>query len=275
MVDEIVARASGLNRRALLAALALASTGVVVMFASYCWLHAVVSGAAIGWEIALRWGIVAGFGTLVLLGLGMSARRRMASWLSRGPLAKMAVFIVLLNLIGLSTAVLHATALVPQPGNTLGGSLPLLFFDAVPMAAGLAILLMIVPFVHSSPPRHPAPPVAQPPTDWLTVPEMPNLRLRSQDVEAIRSAGNYCELRADGRTYLIRVPMKVMEERLEAHGFVRVHRTCLVNARRVERVVPAPDRRAPMIHLDTGEAVPVGRAFRGALSAIGGPDNRH
>lgn len=103
---------------------------------------------------------------------------------------------------------------------------------------------------------------------WVQLPEEPNLLLKIRDVETVRSAGNYCALRAGGRDFLVRVPLKTLEKRLGSSDFVRVHRTCLVNAQRIVRVVPEPNRRSPVACLDTGERVSVGRAYRNAVGLI-------
>ncbi len=59
------------------------------------------------------------------------------------------------------------------------------------------------------------------------------------DILAISSAGNYVEfVLADGRKPLMRSSLTAIEAELAAHGFVRTHRSWLVNAARVTELRP-------------------------------------
>jgi two-component system LytT family response regulator len=57
-----------------------------------------------------------------------------------------------------------------------------------------------------------------------------------REVDYIRSEGNYVQVVADGRAILLRETMRDLTERLEPHGFVRIHRTALVNFDRVREL---------------------------------------
>lgn len=57
-----------------------------------------------------------------------------------------------------------------------------------------------------------------------------------REVDYIRSEGNYVQVVADGRAILLRETMSELAERLEPHGFVRIHRTALVNFDRVREL---------------------------------------
>ncbi|HEX8191886.1 MAG TPA: LytTR family DNA-binding domain-containing protein [Allosphingosinicella sp.] len=254
--------------RALLALFALAAAAA--LFAGYCWLHALAVGASASLQAALRWGGVAALGAAALIALGWSGRRHVFRWLDRGAAFKAALFVPLAAAVAFAAATLHMLAVGASIGRVAIDPFARFFFDAVPAAAAVAMLLLIVPSLRARRLEAEAPPTDPVAADgWMPLPEMPNLRLRIRDVEAIRSAGNYSELHCGGRTYLVRVTLKTLEERLAAGGFVRVHRTCLVNARRIARVEPDPGRRAPVVHLDTGQQVPVGRIFRDVAAGIG------
>jgi len=59
------------------------------------------------------------------------------------------------------------------------------------------------------------------------------------DILAVSSAGNYVEFwLADGRRLLMRATLAAIEVELEAYGFVRAHRSWLVNGARVTGLVP-------------------------------------
>jgi DNA-binding LytR/AlgR family response regulator len=65
------------------------------------------------------------------------------------------------------------------------------------------------------------------------------IRVRVADILAISSAGNYVEIQlADGRKPLMRSPLSALETDLAAHGFVRTHRSWVVNAKRVTGLKP-------------------------------------
>lgn len=55
-------------------------------------------------------------------------------------------------------------------------------------------------------------------------------------IDWLRSAGNYVEVRAAGRVALRRMTMRRAEALLAGEGFLRVHRTLIVNAARIEAV---------------------------------------
>ena len=56
-------------------------------------------------------------------------------------------------------------------------------------------------------------------------------RVRLSDILAITSAGNYVEfVLADGRRLLMRSPLSALESDLAGRGFLRTHRSWLVNA---------------------------------------------
>lgn len=65
------------------------------------------------------------------------------------------------------------------------------------------------------------------------------IRTALPDIVAVSSAGNYVEFwLADGRRPLMRATLAAIEVELERFGFVRVHRSWLVNAARVTALEP-------------------------------------
>jgi hypothetical protein len=64
-------------------------------------------------------------------------------------------------------------------------------------------------------------------------------RVRLSDILAITSAGNYVEFAlADGRRLLMRSPLSALESDLSGRGFVRTHRSWLVNETAVTGLEP-------------------------------------
>lgn len=54
----------------------------------------------------------------------------------------------------------------------------------------------------------------------------------------IESAGNYVKLHAGGRSHLYREPLKSLERRLAEFGFVRIHRSTLLNVGEIDHILP-------------------------------------
>jgi hypothetical protein len=84
------------------------------------------------------------------------------------------------------------------------------------------------------------------------------------DIDWIEASGNYVNLRVGTRAYPLRETMAGIESRLADAGFMRVHRSAIVNLDRVQEIVP----------FDTGDGearlagdlrVPVSRRFRKEL----------
>ncbi|MFZ0958554.1 MAG: LytTR family DNA-binding domain-containing protein [Candidatus Sulfotelmatobacter sp.] len=58
------------------------------------------------------------------------------------------------------------------------------------------------------------------------------------EVVAVESEGNYVWLRRESVSHLLRESLSVVAEKLEPHGFIRIHRSVLVNASFVEEIRP-------------------------------------
>jgi len=58
------------------------------------------------------------------------------------------------------------------------------------------------------------------------------------DVVSVRAKGKYVWLRWNGSSYLLRESISVVAERLETQGFIRIHRSVLVNTSFVEELKP-------------------------------------
>lgn len=56
------------------------------------------------------------------------------------------------------------------------------------------------------------------------------------EVISVQAKGNYVWLRRDESSYLLRESISVVAERLENHGFIRIHRSVLVNTSFVREI---------------------------------------
>lgn len=93
----------------------------------------------------------------------------------------------------------------------------------------------------------------QPPTDGLaphalaTKPQSPRVAVKERgrilfinldEVVAVHAEGNYVSMRRNGSTHLLRESISKVAEKLDAYGFIRIHRSVLVNTAFVEEIRP-------------------------------------
>jgi two-component system LytT family response regulator len=64
--------------------------------------------------------------------------------------------------------------------------------------------------------------------------------INSGDVVAVLAEGNYVLLQQESSSYLLRESISVVAEALEPFGFVRIHRSVIVNSAFVEEINPYP-----------------------------------
>jgi DNA-binding LytR/AlgR family response regulator len=94
-------------------------------------------------------------------------------------------------------------------------------------------------------------------------------RVKLDQVLAIASAGNYVEfVLADGRRLMMRSPLSALEDELGGRGFLRTHRSWLVNAARMTALTPEGSGDYT-VKLDAIE-VPLSRRYRDALAKLRG-----
>jgi len=95
------------------------------------------------------------------------------------------------------------------------------------------------------------------------------IRVKMDEIMAVTSAGNYVEfILADGRRLLMRAPLRSLEQELTPRGFVRTHRSWLVNANKVTTLKPEG---SGDYTVELGNhSVPVSRRFPDALAKLRG-----
>ena len=92
--------------------------------------------------------------------------------------------------------------------------------------------------------------------------------LAPADILFVEAAGNYIEFHTAARTHLVRGTLAAWETRLAAHGFVRVHRSRLINRAHIAAIRPTPSGDVE-ITLDDGRVLVGSRRYRGALENAG------
>jgi two-component system LytT family response regulator len=58
------------------------------------------------------------------------------------------------------------------------------------------------------------------------------------EVVAVQAEGNYVLLHRNASSYMLRESISALEKKLEPYGFIRIHRSILVNAAFVEEIRP-------------------------------------
>jgi DNA-binding LytR/AlgR family response regulator len=88
--------------------------------------------------------------------------------------------------------------------------------------------------------------------------------LAAGDITHVEAAGNYVEFHTAAKAHLVRGTLASWEARLLARGFVRVHRSRLVNRARIASIKPTPAGDVE-IALDTGKTLAGSRRYRTGL----------
>ena len=88
-----------------------------------------------------------------------------------------------------------------------------------------------------------------------------------EDVDWIRAAENYVELHVAQASHLLHVSMNMLEKSLDSETFVRIHRSLIVNVRRVKEIQPASHGEY-MLLLHNGVRLQSGRTYHERVKAL-------
>ena len=231
------------------------AAGLVVIATVYCLAHGLVIDDEINLPRTLAWAVVSTFPWVCawegLQCLGAKFAQRSQPLLSAAVLVAALVVAVALE-YGLG-AIYSADA----------DSLAQMVYRLLPIPLGIAVALRML--------RRPLSvrPIAESPTERVF--DIPTrngtLTVRAAEIEYVKAAGNYVELVIGERTLLMRATLHDLGEQLRAVGFVRVHRSLLVNSLQVLAVRRGP-RGRQLVKLNSGEELPVGRQFEGNTRAF-------
>lgn len=86
-------------------------------------------------------------------------------------------------------------------------------------------------------------------------------------IDWIDAAGDYMCVHAEGRIHVVRATMKQFEDRLDPEVFLRVHRSTIVNVRRVRRLKPHTNGEY-FLTLEGGHELKLSRSYRDRLEQI-------
>ncbi len=134
---------------------------------------------------------------------------------------------------------------------------------------GIAILMWVVPRLNFGG-AAPCPPTLVS-DDYFDIQDGARLlRVRLSEILAVRAAGNYVEfLLRDERRPLMRASLSEIETALGPSGFLRTHRSWIINPAQVRLLEPSGsgDYR---LALEGGAEAPVSRRFPKALAKLKG-----
>ena len=87
------------------------------------------------------------------------------------------------------------------------------------------------------------------------------------DVVAVQAEGKCVLLQQNARSYLLRESISVVAERLETHGFIRIHRSVLVNTSFVEEIRPLSTGEY-CLRVEGGKEYTVTRTYKKNLQSL-------
>ena len=93
------------------------------------------------------------------------------------------------------------------------------------------------------------------------------LLIDAADVIAVEAKGIYVLFRDTSSSHMLRASMATMEAKLNPHGFVRIHRSVLVNAALVEEIRPMRGGEY-VLRLNGGKEYTVTRTYKKNLQAL-------
>lgn len=93
--------------------------------------------------------------------------------------------------------------------------------------------------------------------------------LRADEIDWVEAADYYVEIHAGSKSYLVRETMASFERRLDPLQFVRIHRSAIINRRRI-RELRSGGRREAIVVLEGGATLKVARSQRDKLATLRG-----
>ncbi|HEX8817505.1 MAG TPA: LytTR family DNA-binding domain-containing protein [Terriglobales bacterium] len=84
------------------------------------------------------------------------------------------------------------------------------------------------------------------------------------EILAVQAEGNYVSLQNHRNPYLLRISLSSMAEKLKPYGFIRIHRSVVVNTSRVREIEPLPTGEY-RLQLQGGREYMVTRRYKGNL----------
>jgi len=86
-------------------------------------------------------------------------------------------------------------------------------------------------------------------------------------IDWVEAAANYVRLYVGKESYLLRQPIARISERLDARHFVRIHRSAIVNVRKIRELIPVNSGEYVVV-LKNGKELSCSRGYRAGLQGI-------
>jgi hypothetical protein len=234
------------------ATFALCALVVLIAGAAYCSGYEQLLSNRDNWPESLVW---AAYALLPWLALFEYVKRR--EWNADAALPHHSIVLLVLGTWAASFATEYAHHALLLARNDVDIALPIL--RRLP---GAGVFLLLIALSRREQDRARRRIGAAVPADG----EVEALRRQAPTIRWIQAADNYLELHADGHVVTRRITMRAAEELLQPLGFVRVHRSVMVNRRHVDRIVPRSG--GPAVQMIDGTALPTGRAFNANLRML-------
>jgi DNA-binding LytR/AlgR family response regulator len=93
------------------------------------------------------------------------------------------------------------------------------------------------------------------------------LLINPADILAVEAEGNYVLLQLQLESYLLRESISTMAEKFKAYGFIRIHRSVLVNSSWVEEIHPGTTGEY-MLRMSGGREYMVSRTYKLNLKSL-------
>ena len=89
--------------------------------------------------------------------------------------------------------------------------------------------------------------------------------LNADDIDWIDAAGDYMCIHAQGKTHIIRETMKTLQQRLDPARFQRIHRSAIVNIKKVKELHPHSNGEYFVI-LENGSELKLSRSYKDVVA---------
>ena len=89
----------------------------------------------------------------------------------------------------------------------------------------------------------------------------------TDEIDWIEAASNYVKLYSNGKGHLVRHTMNEMEKKLDPRQFLRIHRSIIVNVKKIRGVQPCNSGEF-IVTLVTGKELPSSRGYRQNLGLL-------
>lgn len=91
-------------------------------------------------------------------------------------------------------------------------------------------------------------------------------RLALSDIRWLQAERDYVRVHLSGHTHLVNAMLGEIEKALDQDAFIRIHRSAIVRKDRVRAILRGRFS-TPVLELDDGQRLPVGRKYHGAVQA--------